>query len=207
MLNLISRDECIIKKCSICGVENTSVWRIDKGTGKAICNKCYAKIQNNDPNSYKNTIKLMADWRTGNLDRFKETGKAVIGQWIVAKTIGVKDLNIENNNFKEPVDLSKHSKYGLTDVKIATFNNIRKEWHFSNIEQRCDTTFFLCMDNNKLWKIIPKIFMNATSLSIYEIPLRGLHWYEKFKTDAKYYNDIYQSVDIPRFFSPLNLWN
>lgn len=67
--------------------------------------------------SYRNAIKSVANVRTGNLDRSCSTGKAIISQWVSALVLGLKDMNLENNNFNESIDLSLHFKYGGIDVK------------------------------------------------------------------------------------------
>ncbi len=40
-------------------------------------------------------------------------------------------MNIENNNFREPIDLSRHTRFDKIDVKSGTFNMIYKWWRIS----------------------------------------------------------------------------
>lgn len=90
------------RTCCICGSDKTTHWRTNSDIdGKwdrkyHLCNECYAKY---DPKSLRNLIKSMRLSRIGNLDRESENGKSVIGQWMVAKILGLKDNNIVNNNF------------------------------------------------------------------------------------------------------------
>lgn len=87
---------------------------------------------------YHDAKKSIADSRTGNLDRFDSIGKMVIGQWITGKTLGIKDLNIEKDNFHEPIDHSRHPIYGDIDTKISSYDNIEKRWTVSSITHNFD---------------------------------------------------------------------
>lgn len=212
--------------CAICGnsetgklSNNESDWRKDKyrkgyWDGKSyLCTKCDGIVRSNLPDSQKNIIKYIRDSRIENLDRYTEHGKDVITQWIAAKTIGAKDMNIENNNFREPIDLSKHLIYGKIDVKSGTFNIIYKWWRIGigeySLNKDFDNLVILCMDN--LWKYVERVYLiprdriNVTSITIIKDLSRG-GWYEEFRVDEKPYNDIYQSVEIPKRLSPFDLW-
>lgn len=148
--------------CRICGISGLyAIIRrkyYDKNgnwTGGYICEKCRSKsYQKNDPNSQHNIIKAMRKWRCGHLDRYSEVGKAVIGQWIGGKTLGLEDLNIENDNFKEYVDLSKHDMHGSVEVKIRSFDIKKNCWSITTIRmQEHDNILLLCMDSNNPWKM------------------------------------------------------
>lgn len=177
-----------------------------------MCTYCYMDIYKSSPDSQQYFRKSMAKSRIGNFSRFERPGKTAIGQWIGGKTLGLKDLNIEKNNFREPIDLSRHSLYGNIDVKIATYNHINDQYRFDGIRHNFDNLLALCMDRYDSWKdveiafMIPITHINANSITIVKnISSRGSKW-EVFMIDNKPFNDTYHSVDIPEFFSPFDLW-
>lgn len=216
--------------CCRCGntktyIKNTGMpeWRSCKCTKENcagyLCKKCWSKNYNVLHNiDYVNLRKDISNSRTGNISRYTSHGKGIIGQWVGAKTLGLKDLNIENNNFNEPIDLSYHQLYGRPDVKIKTLKN--GEWHISMGtnrigKQKFDTSIILCMDRYELWKdveivyAIPwKIIENRKITSGFTI-IKGSSrylWYEEFRIDERPFNRVYHSVDIPEIFNPWNLW-
>lgn len=210
--------------CCICGRKDTYIrpygkveWMKYKKNGtwnhkSYVCYWCYGDLYRKRPDSNNNIIKYLANSRIGNVDRFENRGKGIIGQWIGGKTLGLKDLNIENNNFNEPIDLSWHSIYHNIDVKIATYNNVNDQWRFENIRHSYDNLLALCMDRYKLWKNVEIAYMipisqtDTTSITIFKNLSKGGK-YEKFRIDEKPYNDMYHSVDIPELFGPFDVWN
>lgn len=238
MIRIIGEEETINYKewknyrCCECGSKETYIkpngsylWYTCKCNKKDctehLCNKCYMKIQNNLPNSYNNSKKMIANSRTGNLDRYSEDGKGFIGQWIAAKTLRLKDLNIEKDNFLEHIDLSKHPIHGKPDVKTRTFNPILGYWGISHIYGKWydidnypfDSLFLLLMDEYEPWRniekvyIIPKYRIKYISGTSFTKNSSRVDNYKKFRVDENPYNDVYHSVDIPKFFSPFDLWN
>lgn len=200
----IKKEQDNSKKCVICGINGVYA--------KRMCEICYK----ND--YYLNTQKLdhryghMANSRTGNLARYSLQGKAVIGQWIGAKTLDIKDLNIENNNFAEHIDLSYHNIYGDMAVKTKTLRY--GEWKVGNVKNlNFDNLLTLCMDKYSHWKNVERAYViqvhelrSRSGFAIVKDSSRCPGWYEKYRVDEKPYDDTYNSVDIPRFFSPFDLW-
>jgi hypothetical protein len=177
-----------------------------------LCDRCFRIYS---PDSINNILKCISNWRNENLSRYSAVGKALIGQWIGGKTLGIEDLNIKNDNIRQPVDLY-HPIYKNLDVKISTFDNRRGAWFMGTGDIHIfDHILALCMDRHKHWKnvergyIIPIDVLDKnryiTSIGIIKNPSRGV-WYEKFRTDEKPFNHTYNSVDIPEFFSPFDLW-
>lgn len=207
--------------CCVCGNDKTYImsdgkphWLIchchkDNCAGY-ICKKCYAKILNDLPNSYKNVIKQMRLSRTGNLNKHIEHGKVVISQWIVAKTLGLIDLNIDNNNFNVPIDLSYHNVYGKPDVKFSSKLDELGRWHIVIGKYYFDVVVILIMEES--WEdvervyVIPKIELHVTHIGIYK-DLSKSDRYEKYRVDKRPFSDTYHSVYIPEFFNPWDLWN
>lgn len=177
-----------------------------------MCTYCYMDIYKSSSDSQQYFRKSQAKSRIGNFNRFEMPGKAVIGQWIGGKTLGLKDLNIEKNNFREPIDLSTHSIYGSIDVKIATYNHINDQWRFGGIRHNFDNLLALCMDRYELWRdvdcvyMIPIAYISVENITITKnLSPRRSKW-EKFRIDEKPYNDTYHSADIPEFFNPWDVW-
>jgi len=200
-------------KCHICGSSKTYIegidfegkpiydWRKDND-GNYICSNCRSNIN-------KKSERL---WRMGLISRYIETGVGIVGQYIVAKTIGVDDLNIINDNLRQPVDLSEHSIYGMSDVKTATLADDNR-WTFGRVFNRCDTVFYLCMDRYMPWKDVEMVCVAPCSLvfdssSINILKGRIGKWdiLKKYRIDEKPFNDVYHSVDIPDLFDPIGLW-
>lgn len=211
-------------KCYICGSSETHIrpnGKLDwyryydkKGEWDHIsylCHKCYIKINNKKLGSNENIIKSMRQSRTGNLGRFTNHGKDIVGQWIAGKTLGLKDLNVEENNFHVPIDLSSHPIYGDSDVKTSSL--IYGVWVIPIKDRGFDNVIILCMDalfeNVERTYIIPRIEFcdeKRKQITIVKNPSKGIQWYNKYRVDEKQYNDTYHSAEIPRFFSPFDLW-
>jgi hypothetical protein len=187
-------------------IDNKGDW-----TGNWLCCNCYNNIRNSLDDSYNNIKKLVTNWRTGNVDRDSNDGKAFISQWVGAKVLGLKDLNIENKNYHEPIDLSRHHLYGNIDVKVGIWISVGEYWNVNIRKYDFDTIIIVCTDQHRPWQniervyIIPKDILKSV-VSIYKNPSRSV-WYEKYRTDNKCYNYIYHTVDIPKYFSPFDLWN
>lgn len=177
-----------------------------------LCDTCF---NNYSPDSFNNLLKYINNWRNRNLSRYSAVGKALISQWITAKTFGVRDLNIENDNLRQSIDLY-HPIYYKLDVKVSTLDNKRGAWYFNTGNIHIfDNIIALCMDQYEPWKNVQRVYIipiNAldkyryiTNIGIIKNPSRGV-WYEKFRIDENPFNDTYNTVDIPEFFSPWDLW-
>lgn len=202
----------INRVCCICSTNETYInklginqWHNCKCNRKDctgyLCNKCNSKKLYYIPGGQQDIIKKTTQCRKGSLDRFSNNGRSFIGQWIAAKTLDLKDLNIENNNFREAIDLSYHPIYRRPDVKTATFRNIYKWWNITIENYNFDTLIALCTDRYEIWRSVKRVYI----IPVKENPSRGRK-YEDFRVDERIFNDTYHSVDIPRFYSPFDLW-
>jgi hypothetical protein len=192
------------RKCHICrGDKSSGNWckYYDKngdwnGTSW-VCSKCYAMIIRD------------SDWRKGNLDPLSATGKGFIGQQIVANRYGVEDCNLKMNNFRFYVDLSKIAGYGYCEVKTRSFDILQgkyEQWNFdTRREQEYDTLFALCMDRNKPWKDIERVYAipwevivsrNKCNVTISRNSLKRGYWYEEFRIDEKSFNETYHNMKL-----------
>ncbi len=202
-------------KCYKCRIEIGKTKRYkernDKGiwTGRWLCKAHYNKIKNDELDNYKNIIKEMRRSRIGYIDKYEKQGRIIISQWIGAKTLGLKDLNIERNNFGESVDLSIHPIYGFIDVKYATLTYGEYRFNLGDEYKRdkCDNFLLLCMDecwnNVELVYIIRRSQINIQTITLYKD--KSLE-YGAYKVSVAPYNDIYHSVYIPELFNPFDLW-
>jgi hypothetical protein len=212
MNTIQSNDKCCICGCATYTDSSQAYWyshKCDKEncTGH-ICSRCHSREY------YYDTIGKVTNWRIGELDRYGETGKGCIGAWIVGKSLGIDDLNVRMNNFNWHIDLSRHINYGYSEVKIATLNIRNQRWEYDiKIGQHFDTIFLICMDGDKPWKCVERVYAirgknitGITHISIYRITYSKISIYEKFRIDEKLFNDMYCSADIPNRFSPICLW-
>ena len=211
------------RKCCDCGSNRTTQgfgsprWhkhRCDRmDCSKWLCHKCYSKIQNKSPDSYNSLIKLMRQCRNGYFDIKKEMCKGCIGVEIVVNTLGLKNINIENDNFNSDVDTCRHPKHGNIEVKTSSLRN--GKWQFDikesqKLKQKFDTAFLLCMDDNEPWKDIKKMYAipfkeiikHKSHINIYDNSLK-CGWYEEFRIDSVPYSGTYRNLDskCPRYKS------
>lgn len=174
-------------------------------TGKRLCTECYNKnyYKNTkyDPNNVNNIKKPLADYRTGNLNPDSTNAISLIFEDVTCKAKGVKNLNIENNNFCSPIDHSPDIEGKIYQTKYSVYNNKRKSWKFgfkkNEIKKKFDFIICYCVNEN-LGHIIrvyifPKFeIMKRDTIDIYEDPSRG-GWYENYRFDNKPYDYIYQN--------------
>lgn len=167
------------------------------------CTRCYSKIRESLPDSRSNWKKSVRKCRTKSLSRDTTTAVGFIGEQIVTKTLGLDNCNLKLNNFNARYDGSRHSEYGIVEIKTSTFNVMEDKWKFTGIyADKSDTIFFLCMDKDmknveRVYRIPSIEFVYKTNFSIYKNPSRGT-WYDNpkkdYRIDEKLFNDIYHSM-------------
>ena len=203
------------KRCCICRSTDTyiypdgySQWNAHKcdkyNCTRYICNKCrskeyYRDIVKFDPNSSDNWKKSVRKFRNKQIDPKSETGKGFIGEMIVAKTRGLKNCNLELDNFNAVFDLSVDSFYGRIQVKTASL--INGKWEFGlSYNQEYDTIFLICM--GKYWKNVERVYaipwekcVNIRNIAIYDRTPGGSQW-DKFRVGEEQYEDTYQDMKL-----------
>lgn len=172
----------------------------DVWTGRWLCNKCF--------------LKRSTDRRTGNLDPNSEQAKGDLFEELTCKWRGVKNLNIDNDNFNSPIDHSRDPELGIIQTKGALlgerFVGILKYecWGFNaehEIEKEFDHLLFYCasrdMKNIERVYIFPwEEILKRTSVCIYKNPSMSIniHWYEKYRVKdeliLKQINDIWTKI-------------
>lgn len=161
-------------------------------TGEWICINCYNK---------KNY--LVADFRNGNLDPNSTTGKGYIFEQITCKARGVKNLNIENDNFDTPIDHSRDHEYGIIQTKGAIISY--GIWYYNlegEIFKEFDNLIVYCMDINT--KKVERVYIvpweevvTRSSITIRKNPKRPTDiWYEQYRVDERHYNEVYRNMKL-----------
>lgn len=166
-----------------------------------MCKSCYGKLYQKDPKSSNSAKKSVANCRTGQLSIYSETGKGLINESVVAKVRNLRNMNIDEDNFRSKFDLSIDPEFGRPQIKGSTL--IGKQFHVSIGEGRnFDHIWILCKDRNYIKKvyIIPVSELCNTYINIYddwskkERESSNFEWVEKYKVDEKPYNDAYKSL-------------
>lgn len=172
------------------------------------CEKHGGRYRSTLPNGQNDTRKSIADSRTGNLDVNSPSGKGRISEQITCKVYGIKNLNIEYDNFHTPIDHSRDQKLGIIQSKGRIFNSIEGYWssHVENEHNKeFDYLIFYCMSKDVKYIDMVYIFpryeiIKRSSITIYKDPLKGalykgFRWYDKYRVDEKPYNDAYHSLN------------
>jgi hypothetical protein len=202
------------RKCIECESVETLHWfkqYDEKGnkTNKFICNKCYMKSYNGDPDSYSNIIKSMRNCRSNkeidlsNFSNFSDQDKGRIGEDIVSYTLGVDNQNDASNNYSSLYDLVHHHIYGKIEVKTASFDDVHNCWDVTlHIGRNFDTLIILCMGKEKPWRHVEMAYVIPEDCNeLYGIRYVGIYdnpkskW-EKFRVNVKPYNDTYHKMDM-----------
>lgn len=173
-------------------------------TGRYLCRNCWCKYERkNNPYCSDNIKKSLANRRIEDLDPNSPCAKGDIFQTITCKVHGVKDLNIENDNYLVPID---HP--GLQS-KGAIYNPIDRSWSNRwnmDEEKRKDYQYmiFYCMDKGmqnlvRGYKIPKEEIIKRSSISISSQYIHG--WYEKYRIkDIGSYQEAYRNLrvkDVP----------
>lgn len=196
-----------VRKCCRCGSNKTYTnsrhipgWikdRDDNGdwTLEWICGLCYGNdYQKNNPNSQHNLRKDVANIRTGNSNIDGSHYKGLVGELTVCKTLGAKNRNIEDNNFRSYVDTFYHEKYGEIQIKTKCHNPDYNHWAVNVTgDSRFDTAIILCMDNDM--KNIERVYVipHDEIGSGITITRCGKKW-EKFRIDETPFRNTYQNL-------------
>lgn len=224
MLDIVDKDDvdprkyikgrkAIGRKCAKCGGDYTQTGEYDREqwgnyydeNGKQIkdryiCSKCRGMDR------YNETIKIVRNIRIDNLDIDSNLGKAVISQAIVAKVLGIEDLNIKYDNYGWYIDL-EHINHGKIDVKSSSLQDYGR-WYWYPTRKNplpgrnkkqilCDT--FVCIGyGNKRTNIdavliIPSKYCDVSTINYNKDSKRG-NKYGIFVVDPTSYNDAHHSL-------------
>jgi hypothetical protein len=204
------------RKCIKCESIDTPHWFMyhDENGNKTnmfICRNCYMKDYNKRSDSYNNIRKIVcncridADIDLSKFDEFSERIRGRIGEDIVSCTLEIDNHNDISNNYNSLYDLVYHHTYGRIEVKTASFGINNNSWDSTlDTEHNFDTLVILCMSKEKPWRHVKMVYIipedcselyGKRYVSIYENPSRESKW-DKFRVDAKPYNDTYHKMDM-----------
>lgn len=192
--------ECIHKNttCCICGSGRTEIthirrphWYTHKVNGSwdyksYECGNCHNTIKH----------KSHAQFRNKDLSRDCPSGKGFIGQQIFCKVRGVKDCNIELDNFNSKYDHSIDLEYGLVNTKYDIFKWNTKRWH-PHTSGEYDNLAVICMDMSE--KNVERVYIipRKEAIKVSRINLtKAPSIYDRYRVDEKPYNEAYHSMSI-----------
>lgn len=176
-----------------------------KWTGKWICRECYNRdygpkhyIEVGDPRS------SIRDFRIGNLDPKSTAGRGYIGEQITCKTRGIKNQNIEDDNFKSEIDHTIDPEYGIVQTKCFSYQKLDRYWYVrvdNEHNKEFDFLIIHCMsaDMQTLERtyIVPyEEVIKRTSIGIAKSSWKTIGWYEQYRIDEKPYNDAYRNLKL-----------
>lgn len=174
-------------------------------TGRWLCERHNSIHRQKLPNSRHNIIKSLANCRTGNQDPNSNHTKGNNSQELACKWKGWVDLNIENDNYRTPIDCYDPKTGLYYQIKSALYDSLERSWH-QNWENVHNTDFvsliFLC--KSKDGKIIERIYefpkkdvIISKSVNIFKHPSKG-GWYKKYRvtdeSELKKVNDIWKDI-------------
>ncbi len=162
-----------------------------------ICFPCYHYEYKKLSHSWHSKRKAEAKWRNKELSKDSNCGKGFIGEQIWCKVRGVKNCNIELNDFQSKYDHSPDPEYGITNTKIATFNEKGNYWSCGTGGEY-DHLVLICMDSK--WDNIEQVFIIPKQVTIkkngIKIKKDSNSKYNKYKVNEKPYNEAYQTMSL-----------
>lgn len=178
-----------------------------KQTKEWVCKRHYDRnYQRYNPNSLDNMQKSLTGRRTGNISCYNH----IFGddcEELTCRTFEVDNLNKKNDNYRSPIDHSRHHVLGVLQTKGACFGRDRGAWTAPygviEHEKQYDNMIVWCASWNgdiiERGYIIPKIEVNKRqAISIVKDQSRGVQWYEKYRIadeeEIKKVNEIWKEI-------------
>lgn len=163
-----------------------------------LCAKCRLKIAATLPNSQRNVMKSIADYRIGNVKKDSDYGISMMSQAIVAKVLRIEDLTIKTNDFKYHID-AESICYGKIDVKSSTLQQYGIYDFANRMKIDCDT--YICLGYDKPRRNIDDVYIipnedwicNLKHIGIPKNPSRSSK-YDRFEIDSNPYNCAYNDL-------------
>lgn len=178
-----------------------------KISNRYICQRHYFKDQQRLPNSQNNILRSITNRRTGNLTDqrsiFSDNCEELTCRWRK-----LKNLNIENDNYRSTIDHSKDKVLGIIQTKGAHLTGINEVWQFGYNEtehkKQYDNMILYCMSKDGLFVervyIIPKKEIDIRKhITITKNPSKNyFQWFNKYmftdKEEIKKINKIWKEI-------------
>lgn len=180
-------------------------------TGKWLCHKCYKKDYDKRPGCGHSLEKDVTDRRTGNQNPNSGSAKGDLFEELTCIWRGVKNLNIENDDYGSPIDHSRDPELGIIQTKGKLYDNRSGYWTFGDLKSEhkkdFDNLILYCMDKDmnivERVYIVPKCeVIKRSGITIVKNSFRGPGWYEKYRVKdegtLKIINDIWINIIIKR---------
>ena len=212
-------------KCKNCEIQLVSgnVHREYKNgiqTGKWFCRKCWYHIdyKNRDCEKLRRKdIQSVGSRRSGNQNPKSNNAKGDQGEELTCRwrstisTISVKNLNIENDNYRSPIDHSIDSELGVIQTRTKWYDSVERYWMFAGLQidwlKEFDHYIFYCISKDgkhvdRIY-IIPKEEVVKTCVKIIKNPTNShskpiIPWYEKYRITneevLKMVNKIWEQI-------------
>lgn len=178
-------------------------------TGNWDCKNCYEKY---DPNSYINSLKLIANCRTDNImpGSIQEKGDQDVE--LVCRLYRYVDLNRKYDKYNTEIDCLDDKTELLYQVKGRCYNSEYGKWNFGSLEREWKKEYesMICICKSKDRKIIEEIYIipsweikSRTGIAIVKNPTDSwgnsiTPWYEQYrvkdKEELKKANDIWKRI-------------
>jgi len=165
-----------------------------------LCMKCRLKIVAKYPDSNRNAMKSIANYRIGNVRKDSDYGISMISQAVVVKIFKIEDLTIKENNFKYYID-AESNEHGKIDVKSSTLQQYGIYDFVNRMKIDCDT--YICLGYDRHRRNIDNVYVipneewisKLRHLCIPKNPSRTSK-YDKFKVDSSPYNRAFSDLMI-----------
>lgn len=175
-------------------------------TGRWLCLNCYKKDYDRRPNCGHSLEKEMTDRRIGNQDPYSSNAKGDMFEELTCIWRGVKNLNIENDNYKWSIDHSRDPELGIIQTRGRFYDHINRCWT-QNWEdehnKEFDNLIFYCASKDgenieRIYIFPKKEIIKRRCLTIVKNPSRGVQWYEKYRVKdeelLRMVNDIWRDI-------------
>lgn len=195
------RTKIIRRKCCVCNGGNaTRRYYDEKGYWNGrdhICDKCDKKKLWGPITNCRNKL----------LSKNCSAGKGFTIEQVIAIYLGIKNCNIEMDNFNFRFDLSPHIIDGKIQVMGLRMSETER-WNFGGKDLsgrviNSDTVYLICMDKirkniERAYRVPSEDIVGIASITIVKNPPYGSKWtkYRLNKDEEKKINDIYHSLDI-----------
>lgn len=161
-------------------------------TGRWLCPNCHQKYS---LSSQHNMMKSLANVRTGNIRTNSEQEKGILTQELTNRWKNIKDLNIINDNYRNPIDHTPDKLGFVYQTKSKWYDPVNRNWAsrwISETNKQFDYLILYCVskDGKKIERIyiFPKVEVTIRSgITIVKDPmntsgkLKITPWYEQYR--------------------------